>query len=273
MSNKIFLVGVFISCAFVVCAKPFSSNKPYSEMTPEERAIRHKEAEENRQEYFGGKVEKAGSQKGRILIVDESVDGKGLAINEVINSLTSQFKYNIESLREVGGETTPLDASKKLKEKNANIAIFVVDNDKSDDILIVAPENGWAILNVAALNKGAKNDAFRSNRFKRELARAYNSVCGAMNSNFAGSLMGTVTNVEDIDRLGDAYPMDVVQRVKESLEKRGVTPKIISTYRNACKQGWAPAPTNDVQKAIWNEIHQLPSLPIKIKYDPKSDGK
>jgi hypothetical protein len=51
----------------------------------------------------------------------------------------------------------------------------------------------------------------------------------------------------------------------------GVTPTLVAHYRQACKQGWAPAPTNDVQRAIWNKVHELPSDPIKIKYDPKRD--
>ena len=32
-------------------------------------------------------------------------------------------------------------------------------------------------------------------------------------------------------------------------------PYIESTYRKACREGWAPAPTNDVQKAIWEDIN------------------
>jgi len=38
--------------------------------------------------------------------------------------------------------------------------------------------------------------------------------------------------------------------------------------REACQEGWAPAPTNDIQKAIWNEVRQLPAKPIKIEFDP-----
>ena len=27
------------------------------------------------------------------------------------------------------------------------------------------------------------------------------------------------------------------------------------SYRQACKEGWAPAPTNDLQRGVWNEFH------------------
>ena len=40
------------------------------------------------------------------------------------------------------------------------------------------------------------------------------------------------------------------------------------TYRQACIEGWAPAPTNDVQKAIWEKVHSEkergPSHGLKI---------
>ena len=42
-----------------------------------------------------------------------------------------------------------------------------------------------------------------------------------------------------------------------------------STYRKACQEGWALAPTNDVQKAIWKEVHSIPDKPMTIEYKPK----
>ena len=50
------------------------------------------------------------------------------------------------------------------------------------------------------------------------------------------------------------------------MEPLGVRPAIYDTYDRACQEGWAPAPTNDVQKAIWDEVHEMPTEPIKIKY-------
>ena len=42
-------------------------------------------------------------------------------------------------------------------------------------------------------------------------------------------------------------------------------------YRQACQEGWAPAPTNAVQRAIWNKVHQIPDSPLVIEFDPKRD--
>jgi hypothetical protein len=47
-----------------------------------------------------------------------------------------------------------------------------------------------------------------------------------------------------------------------------VAPRIVP-YKLACEEGWAPAPTNEYQKAIWDETHAIPANPMKIEFDPK----
>lgn len=39
----------------------------------------------------------------------------------------------------------------------------------------------------------------------------------------------------------------------------------------AVEEGWGANPTNDVEKAIWDEVHALPDKPMQIKFDPKRD--
>ena len=53
------------------------------------------------------------------------------------------------------------------------------------------------------------------------------------------------------------------------LEKLGVTKMEKTTYLRACKEGWAPAPTNEVQKRVWDKVHAAPRMPMKIEFDPK----
>ena len=46
-----------------------------------------------------------------------------------------------------------------------------------------------------------------------------------------------------------------------------------TVYRKACEEGWAPQPTNDVQKAIWDKVHAMPTEPLKIKPETKKQEK
>ena len=46
---------------------------------------------------------------------------------------------------------------------------------------------------------------------------------------------------------------------------------MVATYKRACREGWAPTPTNDVQRAIWEKVHAIPDKPLTIEFDPKID--
>ena len=35
--------------------------------------------------------------------------------------------------------------------------------------------------------------------------------------------------------------------------------------------GWAPQPTNEVQRAIWDKVHAIPDKPLTIEFNPKKD--
>ena len=98
--------------------------------------------------------------------------------------------------------------------------------------------------------------------------RAFAAVSGGLGSQYPGNMMG-IAKIEDLDLVEPFLPMDKLQAIVKHLESRGVTPTIIAHYRQACQQGWAPAPTNEYQKAIWDKVHQLPTAPIKIKPETK----
>ena len=73
--------------------------------------------------------------------------------------------------------------------------------------------------------------------------------------------------IEDVF-VGEAFTMMAVNTLKRLLPQAGFEPAIIATYETACREGWAPAPTNDVQKAIWaktlDEKERGPTNPITI---------
>ena len=60
-----------------------------------------------------------------------------------------------------------------------------------------------------------------------------------------------------------------LKKFTENGTLEGVSTLRFATYWQACKEGWAPAPTNDVQKAIWDKVHSLPTAPLKIAPEPK----
>ena len=69
--------------------------------------------------------------------------------------------------------------------------------------------------------------------------------------------------------MSDDIMRDMIDSIRINMKARGMTPTRIASYKKACQEGWAPAPTNDVQKAIWEKVHAVPATPMKIEFDPK----
>ena len=78
-----------------------------------------------------------------------------------------------------------------------------------------------------------------------------------------------IFEISDLDHVGEFIPGDTAENCRKLLAKRGVYPKRYVTYRAACIRGWAPAPTNAAQKAVWDKVRAIPKNPMKIEFDPK----
>lgn len=187
-------------------------------------------------EKTGGIIEKAGT--GRVVVVNAQDKIPARTIAERINMLNKavRVRIDIEKGSWKFGDKVP---------EGANAAIFVVNNPDLP-ISLLAIEEQWGVLNVAKLDKGR--------RFNRAFVRVAISTLGAGVSQFKGSPMQPVTCVEDLDKLdGDGITIDALRSILSNLQRIGVTQPTKTTYRKACMEGWAPSPTNDYQKAIWDE--------------------
>ncbi len=210
----------------------------------------------------GGKIKTPGVQKGRIVYVNvqKRAPAEWLKQNAEIFAQTASISIDVED----GEFSFP---SPKL---HGEASLFVIDDEKMPSILH-APEQKWCVVNVAPLAKGAgEKTQFFAARVQKELTRGFSLLAGAQDSNYPDSLMGCVTDAEALDHFVDCrLPVDVLGRFAPYIAGYGVTPYVLVTYKKACEEGWAPAPTNDVQKAIWDKVHEMPSAPIKIKPEVK----
>ena len=136
--------------------------------------------------------------------------------------------------------------------------------------LVVMPDNATATVNIAALSADKPSAGVLENRVCKELWRGLIYTLGGGNTYVQQCVMKQISSLAELDALPSrtACP-DAFMRVTESAMALGIQPAHRATYRQACKEGWAPAPTNDVQKAIWDEIHAVPATPMKIEFDPK----
>jgi len=147
-----------------------------------------------------------------------------------------------------------VDLEKYLTETNCAAIILLCDCDEYPPMLI-APEARWAIVNVSALIEGNISEQQKSERIQKELWRAFGYLLGAANSMFEHCVLKPVFKPEDLDKIKiDSLCPEPFPKIREHSERMGIKPVRKATYRIACMQGWAPMPTNSIQKAIWEEV-------------------
>ena len=264
---KKLVFAVFASLSVGVVA--FAEEKPAAPAPDGKMKVRHMtpEMREKMKQRTGGIVVKSGSQRGKIAFIntqDKVAEDVVKAVPVNYGQLTG---FNMVYEKAAAGDVVALKEA-----SNADIAVVAVWDEKSPSVLI-ALDDGWAVVNFAKLDRNLKTqeakEKFFTGRCQKELLRAFTTLAGGAASSFEGDNIMNATKVEELDLCKVFIPNDKIQIFKRELPKRGVTPLIKAHYRQACMQGWAPAPTNDYQKAIWDKVHQLPTKPIKVEFDPK----
>lgn len=156
----------------------------------------------------------------------------------------------------------------KQDEIKAAVTVEIVDESRAPSIL-VAPEDCWGKINVARLGVDNPSSELLSTRLAKELWRVLAMTMGASNSNFKPSVMHNVFSLADLDADPAMVPCpEVFDKVQKTAWTLGVSRRRIANYRKACREGWAPAPTNDIQRAIWEQIkadkERGPAKPLTI---------
>ena len=215
---------------------------------------------------IGGLIKRPDSYRGKIVI--ENVGDVSVSeINTVIKEFQKNINIRIESIK--GEKLDLLNLGERRRKIGAEAVLFLID-DKKVTSLLVAPEEQWVIVNIARLGENAADEAVVKRRIRCEIARGLAYLSGAAGSTFSNSLMTSITSPRGLDFVSDEMPpMEVFSRMPNYLKGIGITPLVNVPYSIACEEGWAPAPTNEYQKAVWDKVHAAPKNPMKIEFDPK----
>lgn len=211
-----------------------------------------------RMRRFGGFLRDTRNQRGRVVIINCQS-----AVSEKVLEVEAETVANDISIR-VEVEKGAFTLTKPEIKGEANV--FIVD-DPTLPMSLVAPESRWSMVNVS-FYKNAK-PAFVESRVMKAITRAVVPLLGGSDSQYPLCVMGNVLKPEDLDRFPNSrLPVDVIERFRRNMPGLGITAWEMSTYRAACEEGWATQPTNEFQKSIWDAVHNPPSKPLKISYDP-----
>ena len=203
----------------------------------------------------GGEIIKQGTFTGKVSIVNQQSRLPAVDCEAVAKMLADQTQCNI--VCDTGD--------------NANMKLYLID-EPNEPVVLLAPEDHWGKLNMARIvddlpGEKAKEKFFAS-RARKMILKSMSLLMGGGASQFPGNVMNAAT-MRDLDHAEENVPIDMVDFYVAYLKALGVKPAEMTTYRKACREGWAPAPTNDVQRAIWDEVRALPSKPLTIQFDPR----
>lgn len=243
---------LFISCAFGV-AWSFAS-------TDSEKAAKKNAVRDRAMHITGGFVERPAI--GKISVVDMQMRIPAEQTKKCIDAFAWMLRVRFEYTT---SQTTALDICSAKPPEGAQFAIFLIDDDRFP-MSLIALESGWCAVNTRMLVSARRFDT----EFHRVAAVA---LAGGMGI-FKQTIMQSVRSPTDLDALeGEALSIETMNAIVRNLANAGVSPKRTASYRTACKEGWAPAPTNEVQRVIFERIkadkERGPSSPILIKPIPK----
>ena len=202
----------------------------------------------------GGEIIRKGTFEGKVSIVNQQTRLSTSDCEAIARLFAEQTQCNIVADNGDG----------------AAVKLYLIDDPKEPTILL-ATEDHWGRLNVAKLvddlpGENAKKKFFVP-RARKVMIKSLSLLMGGGSSQFTGNIMNTA-KIRDLDLMKESIPVDMIEHYQTYLRALGVTPMENTTSLRACREGWAPAPTNDIQKAIWDRVHAAPKHPTKIEFDP-----
>lgn len=229
------------------------------------RAIKHARGRQQ-----GGIVEKP-NKSNVVRVLDVQREFESDKLEQLTKEIRQIALLPIEYVQNDGSYGgSPFEIAERLVASVGVGAGIVVVDDPMLPIELFSPDGRWGIMNIAPLKK----DNPDSIKFEMRFSKVYWSVIartlGAGMSSYPGCVLVPYSNMKQLDAITATRPCpEPFNKMIETGKSYGIKTISIASYRTACEQGWAPAPTNDVQKAIWDEVHEIPAEPIKIKRQKK----
>lgn len=204
--------------------------------------------EERRAEMLrrtGGPI--AVPEKGPWIAVVRGGGGAGAeTVDEAVAYLRKVFRLPVREKEAADA----VAAAKAEVADGAAIAVAVVDAPDMPS-LSVFPTEQYGVVNAASLAAG--DPALFAVRLRKEFLRCVAYTFGAGNSS-GKCVLKPARGVEGLD----ANPMlnygpETLAAVMKSARERGMSMLRTVPYRRAVQEGWAPPPTNDIQRAVWDD--------------------
>ncbi len=145
-----------------------------------------------------------------------------------------------------------IKAAFEAKKDGARAVIAIGEDGENVPALAVFPEDHVGVINFSRLKDA---DAAKSGeRLEKELWRALAFAMGGYAQDYPCA-MKAIDSLESLDKECITMTCPPVNfKVADTSRKLGIATVSKVPYAIAVKEGWAPAPTNEVQRAVWDSV-------------------
>ena len=268
MKATIALVSLFAACMALADGAPVD---PSEAVKPVSREQLRKMSTAERIRYNGGWV--FSDPTGKVVRV---VNAQKIVPASTLDPMIEGFKVamGLTLFKMEAGETGLFPAVKRGFATEKTGAVLALVDDPDAPRILCAPEESWAAVNVRALVVDNPNPETLKKRVVKEAWRSLAIALGASDTMYRPCLLSPTHSLADLDaNVSMVVCPEPFPKIMDNAEALGICRVRQTSYRKACYEGWAPAPTNDYQKAIWDMVHALPTEPMKIKPEEKKTEK
>lgn len=199
----------------------------------------------------GGFIDTEGTG-AKVVLVDARRE-RDKAVDRAYSMLRNTYRLPVtNAVAELADGACPVKlANDTLKSEKALMVVVLAECDKASS-LAVFPEDRVAVINASRFGLGADAEE-KETRLVKEIWRAIGFIGGVGYATNEASVMHAISSPIELDdhKFQVLHPMEM-QRLRAMMEKYGSKLGRHTTYRQAVKEGWAAAPTNHYQQAIWD---------------------
>lgn len=219
---------------------------------------------------FGGTITMWPKNPGLFVFINCQKAINEKVIFRPVEMIKDDFNVNIQSQ---SGNEKEFDLKRipaELKGLGANGGIYFI-NDPSLPISLAAAEDGWGVLNVAPIISDSPDSEKLNKRLQKLINRLFANIHGIADPiMMPACVTKPAIGLAGIDALiCTTFSPEANSKITAYLHKAGYKQRKVGTYYDACEEGWAPPPTNEVQKKIWDKVHKLPTKPLVILPESK----
>ena len=245
MKTPIFVLAVISAC---ICLAQSVQGPTKEAAAKKDRASMLKERQERILRMTGGALPRQCKEPG-IAFLNAQTQVPVAKLEATCHELARIFHASVYVR-----ESKPLDMNSIRRVLGHRVVIAICDAPGYPDIL-TAPDENWAIINMTEITRDKPSTEVLAKRLDKQMQRAFGFTCGGSFTGHKACVMKPARTNAELDSItGYLIGPDIFANVASYIYQLKCAPGGTCTYLDACKEGWAPAPTNDIQKAIWEKV-------------------